>query len=209
MWWSKKKLWIGVLSRLRERAEKLTTPVAEKVAKAGISPDSLTFLGLVTGTISALLFAQENQLWGAVFLLLCGGLDAIDGAVARISGQVTRFGGVLDSTVDRYVDFFVIAGIVWGDPPEILGLSGWVWGFLALSGSLLVSYVRARAEAAGADRLDVGVAERGERLLILAFGGLIGLIGYALVIVAALSHITVIHRLVVAKRKLAQKNFLW
>jgi archaetidylinositol phosphate synthase len=81
-------------------------------------------------------------------------------------------------------------------------LPGWMWAILAITGCLLVSYVRARSEAAGSGKLDVGVAERGERLLILAVGGIIGLVGYAVVVIAILTHLTVIQRLIVARSRL-------
>ena len=81
-------------------------------------------------------------------------------------------------------------------------LPGWFWVVLAISGSLLVSYIRARSEAAGSGKLDVGIAERGERMLILALGGIVGYVGHAVVLVAVLAHFTVVHRLVVARSRL-------
>jgi archaetidylinositol phosphate synthase len=191
-----------MLSRLRDRAAEIMEPVARRLTAAGISPNALTFLGLLAGLVSAIFFARGSQVLGGVSLLICGGIDALDGAVARVARRATAFGGVLDSTVDRYVDFLVLAAVAYAGLAEVGYLPGWMWVVLAITGCLLVSYVRARSEAAGSGRLDVGVAERGERLLILAGGGMVGLIGYAVVAIAVLTHLTVIQRLVVARSRL-------
>ena len=198
-----------MLSRFRDWANDLMRPVAEAIARTGVSPNSLTVLGLAVGLAAAFLFACREQLLAGVVLLLCGGFDVIDGAVARVTGRETAFGGVLDSVVDRYVDFLVLVAIAYG------GLAGanfivnrevaflFVMVFTAIVGSFMVSYIRARAEAAGSGKLDVGIAERGERILILAVGALIGYVQYAVVVVAVLTHLTVLQRLFVARLRLS------
>jgi archaetidylinositol phosphate synthase len=192
-----------MLSRFREAVEPFINSLARAFIYAGFTPNSLTFLGLLTGSIAALLFAvREPQLAGLI-LLICGLFDAIDGAVARLTGRETFFGGVLDSVIDRYVDFAVFIGIIYGGLAE-LALPSWGWGILALTGSFMVSYTRARAEAAGSGRLDMGIAERGERFLILAFGGMLGLTRYAVALVAILTHFTAIQRLFIARRRLGR-----
>lgn len=191
-----------MLSKARDRANSLIRPVAEAVARTGITPNSLTFLGLAVGMVAAFLFARGEQLLAGVVLLICGGFDIIDGAVARVSGKETAFGGVLDSAVDRYVDFLVFIAIAYGGLAEAGIISGWLWVFIAIVGSFMVSYIRARAEAAGSGKLDVGVAERAERMLILAIGAIIGFTRYAVVIVAILTHLTVLQRLFVARLRL-------
>jgi archaetidylinositol phosphate synthase len=109
---------------------------------------------------------------------------------------------VLDSFLDRYVDSIIFIGIIYAGLAEFAGLSSWFWGALALVGSLMVSYMRARAEAAGSGKLAVGIAERGERLLILAIGGLLNYTNYAVVLIVFLTHFTVLHRLLVAWKRL-------
>jgi archaetidylinositol phosphate synthase len=86
--------------------------------------------------------------------------------------------------------------------PSITPNWGLAWGILAIVGSFMVSYIRARAEAAGTGKLDVGFAERAERMIILAVGGLVGYTGYAVVLIAILTNLTVAQRLVVARRRL-------
>lgn len=192
-----------MLSRVRERVEDSVEPLARAFARTGFSPNAFTLIGLIVGAGSAMLFAWGAQLWAGLVVLACGFFDLIDGSVARVTGRETAFGGVLDSFVDRYVDFLIFAGIVYGGLAEAGLMPGWVWGFLAISGSFMVSYTRARAEAAGSGRLDVGVAERGERILILAIGALAGYTKYAVVLVVILTHFTMVQRLFEAKLRLS------
>jgi archaetidylinositol phosphate synthase len=95
----------------------------------------------------------------------------------------------------------IIAGAVSGrlSIPPIVQVEGWLWAGYALIGSFLVSYTRARAESAGCRKLSVGIAERTERMVVLALGGLSGFLGWALVLIAVFSHITVIQRVLRAK----------
>lgn len=196
------------MSRIRDRAKDWIRPVAEVFARSGASPNAFTMIGLVFGVIAAFLFASGEQLLAGIVLLVAGFFDIIDGAVARLLQKETAFGGVLDSVIDRYVDFMLYAGIIYAfivgtiaEPGFILGW-GWLWGLLAIAGSFMVSYIRVRAEAAGSEKLDVGIAERAERLIILALGALLGYTQYAVVLIVILTHITVLQRMVVAKRRL-------
>lgn len=191
-----------MLSELREKAAPLMNPVAKAFAKAGFSPNSLTIIGLLVGSVAALLFARGEPALAGLTLLICGAFDVIDGAVARVTGRETAFGEVLDAVIDRYVDFIIFIGIAYGGLAALWGLPGWAWCMLALTGSFMVSYTRARAEAAGSKKLAVGIAERGERLLILAFGAMLGYTHFAVALVAILAHATAIHRLIVAKYRL-------
>jgi len=194
------------LSRFRDRANDLLRPVAEAIARTGISPNTLTFIGLAVGLVAAIFFARGEQQLAGLTLLVAGFFDVIDGAVARVLRRETAFGGVLDSVVDRYVDFLIFAGIIYAFLSFRLGevgiIPGWAWGALAIAGSFMVSYIRARAEAAGSDKLDVGIAERAERLLILAVGALVGYAQYSVVIIVVLTHLTVLQRLLVARLRL-------
>lgn len=195
-----------MLSRVRDRAYRIVEPIAKAFARTGLTPNIFTLIGLVVGIVAAILFASGMQLWAGFVLLISGFFDLIDGAVAKVVGGGTAFGGVLDSVVDRYVDFLIFAGIIYAfindGLAEVGLLPGWAWGVLAIVGSLMVSYTRARAEAAGSGTLDVGIAERGERVLILAVGALIGYTQYAVVLIVILTHLTVVQRLYAAKLRL-------
>jgi archaetidylinositol phosphate synthase len=132
----------------------------------------------------------------AVFLLLLSGFcDALDGVLARIYSKTTVFGGFLDSLLDRYADAAVLCGIILG------GFSDFFWGLAAIIGALLVSYARARAEAAGVKMESVGIAERAERIIILVVASLIALVwldalGWSVILLAFLTNLTVIQRAV-------------
>lgn len=197
-----------MLSRFRDWANDLIRPLAEAIARTGVSPNTLTFVGFVVGLFAAFLFSRGEQFWAGIILLLVGFFDIIDGAVARVLGRETAFGGVLDSVVDRYVDFFIFAGIIYAfayggiSEPAFMRGWGWAWCVLAILGSFMVSYIRARAEAAGSGKLDVGIAERAERLLILAIGALVGYTPYSVVLIVILTHLTVFQRLFVARVRL-------
>jgi len=191
-----------MLSEIREKAAPLMEPVARAFARAGFSPNSLTLIGLLVGSLAALIFAKGEPRLAGLTLLVCGVFDVIDGAVARLTGRETAFGGVLDAVIDRYVDFSIFIGIAYGGLAELWRLPSWAWCTLALTGGFMVSYTRARAEAAGSGKLDVGIAERAERLLILAFGGLLAYTHVAVALVAILAHATAIQRLIVSKHRL-------
>ena len=150
-------------------------------------------------------FVLGRPFEGGLLILLSGVFDVLDGGVARAKGRITPFGGVLDSVCDRYSDGLMFLGIMAGaingrlTVLPIMGVEGWLWSGYALIGSFLVSYTRARAESAGCRKLSVGIAERTERMLILAFGALTGFLGWALVLIAVFSHITMIQRVLRAK----------
>jgi archaetidylinositol phosphate synthase len=130
----------------------------------------------------------------AVVLLLASGYcDALDGALARLHDETSVAGGFLDSLLDRYVDASVYCGLILG------GLCNVLWGLLALIGSLLTSYARARSEAADVPMETIGIVERAERLIIVALASLLsmvwlGTIGWAIILLALATNITVFQR---------------
>jgi len=178
-----------MLSALKPSVNNLLKPLAIGFEKVGIKPNHLTVFGLLFGIISFFLISNSRLTLGAFFLLLSGLMDALDGCLARVSGQVSEFGGFLDSVLDRYVDILVLVGI---------GLYGidWVIVIVAVTGSLLVSYTRARAEKV-IPKCDVGFAERAERIIIICVGLVFSrYLWHAVFLVAVLSHLTALHRVV-------------
>jgi archaetidylinositol phosphate synthase len=151
-------------------------------------------------------FSLGKPFEGGFLILFSGVFDILDGGVARAKGRITPFGGVLDSVCDRYSDGLMFLGIIAGAVngrlvlPQIMQIESWLWAGFALIGSFLVSYTRARAESAGCQKLSVGIAERTERMIILALGALFSFLGWALVLIAVFSHITIIQRVLRAKR---------
>ncbi|HEX2695544.1 MAG TPA: CDP-alcohol phosphatidyltransferase family protein [Acidobacteriota bacterium] len=136
-----------------------------------IHPNTLTYMGIVAGVAVGIAYFFERPVWALVLILICGNLDILDGKVAANSNRKSLFGAILDSSFDRYSEFFMYLGIAY----HFRG--GWVvWVvFVAFLGSTMVSYTRARAEGLGID-CRVGIMQRAERLILLFVGTFIGLV---------------------------------
>jgi archaetidylinositol phosphate synthase len=193
----------------------MLTSEAKAAHKIGLTPNMVSAIGLALAFFSAAAYAiaQNQPLWilSATILLLASGFcDTLDGVIARIYQQQSVFGGFLDSLLDRYADAAVYAGVIIG------GLCDPLWGLAALAGSMLVSYSRARAEAAEIKMESVGVAERAERMIILAVASLatffwpqilnIGTLNIGIIVLAVLSNLTVLQRGVHVYRVLKKKE---
>lgn len=180
-------------------------PIASLFNK--VNPNTVTVLSLIFCFGAGYYFALRSPIIAGILLLVGGFFDMLDGAVARENNRVTDFGGVLDSVSDRYADSVVFIGIMWGGGLAIPGYieNDWIVGAVALVGSLLVSYTRARAEAAGTGKLNIGLAERAERMLLIIVGAFTGFLQWAVLIVAVLSHMTVLYRMIVTRRILMKK----
>lgn len=175
-------------------------PIAIQFNK--VNPNTVTVLSLAFCIWAGLFFAMSLTIFAGILLLIGGFFDILDGAVARENNHVTDFGGVLDSVSDRYADSAVFIGIMWGGGLAIPSYieNDWILGAVALVGSLLVSYTRARAEAAGTGKLNIGLAERAERMLLIIIGAFFGLLNLAVLIVAVISHLTVLQRMIITRR---------
>jgi len=187
-----------VSSALKKRFEDTVQSIVKPLAGMGVTPNHVTALGVLVACLTSWLYWT----WGgdrlrlvaaAATLLLSGLLDAVDGVLARSSGNASRFGGFLDSVADRYSDALAFSGLVLG------GLcDAWV-GLAALVGSFMVSYCRSRAEAEGVKMAGVGLAERAERMLLLAALSLasywwLPALNVGVAVLAALAHLTVVQR---------------
>ena len=177
----------------------IINPAVAVIAKTGVSPNLLTLLSLLAGLVAAYLLAQGLFIGGALGILLSGTLDLLDGAVARATGKVSRFGALLDSTLDRLTEGAYFFGLMWfylrsGSNQEVLLI------YLTLLGSLLISYVRARSEGLGVQG-DVGILARGERLVILALGLLLNIVLVILWVLVILILVTFLQRLIYSLRQ--------
>jgi len=189
-----------LLSALRQKFVFLLNGLAVGLHKVGLTPNSSTVLGLVFGAAAGLVFfLGASDVWifiVAPFLVLVSGFfDAVDGSLARLHGE-TKFGGILDSTFDRFSEIFVLSGVILG------GLASPFWGLTAISASLMVSYVRARVEVEGLKMMGIGFAERPERLLIFVIASFLRNIEYGVIVIAVLSVLTVFQRMLYAYRRL-------
>jgi CDP-diacylglycerol--glycerol-3-phosphate 3-phosphatidyltransferase len=174
--------------------------MAGVLARTGLSPNTLSWIGFVLALGAAALIITGHLLAAGLVVLAAGFFDILDGALARRIKKVTPFGGVLDSALDRLSEAAVLLAILVLYAQEA-AFTPIILTCLALIGSLLVSYVRARAEGAGLE-CRVGLFTRGERVVVLVLGLLLSHIDYALVIALAIivvfSFVTVIQRLVYA-----------
>jgi archaetidylinositol phosphate synthase len=187
-----------MLTRLKKKVQDLLSTEARIAHNIGLTPNIVSVIGFVLAFLSGVTYAvtqgQPLLLLLAVILLMASGFcDTIDGILARIYQQATAFGGFFDSMLDRYADAVVYAGIM------LSGLCNLFAGLAALAGSLMVSYSRARAEAAGIKMESIGLAERPERIIILAVATLTAIfwlpaLNIGVILLAVLSNFTVLQR---------------
>jgi CDP-diacylglycerol--glycerol-3-phosphate 3-phosphatidyltransferase len=179
----------------------LLDAIVRLLALSHINPNALTVMGLVVNTYAAFLFGYANDLnqrrmffYAGLVIIGSGFFDLVDGRVARLSNQVTRFGGFFDSVVDRYSDASLFFGLLvfYARGNRFFYV---VLAALAMISAIMVSYARARAESLiGLCR--VGFMERPERLVLLIIGALFNVMAPVLWVIGVLSTITVIHRIV-------------
>ena len=199
-----------MLTKLKRKVQQLLSTEARIAHNMGLTPNMISAVGIILSFLAAFAYAmslgQPLFLLLAVVLLLASGFcDTLDGVLARNFEQATVFGGFLDSLLDRYADAVVYSGIIIG------GLCDVSWGLAALMGSMLVSYSRARAEAAGIKMETVGLAERAERMLILAVASVAAFfwlpsLNWGIIVLALLSNFTVLQRGVHVYRWLKKKE---
>lgn len=191
-----------MLTTLRESAARFFDYVARGMHTIGFTAMSASVSGLLCAIGSSYLYYQVQYgwlllPWAAALLLLSGFFDAVDGSLARSFGEISRFGGFVDSLIDRVDELVVLSSVI------LAGLCGTLWGLWAIGGSFLVSYARSRGETEGAD-MKVGIAERPERLLILVFATLVGQVEGGVIVIAFLSTVTLMQRVIHAHRQLVR-----
>ena len=180
-------------NKIRPQANEITGKIGKKIP---LNPNIVTLIGLFISFFAGGLFASGNLVAGAIFIIISGMCDMIDGAIARSQHCRTRFGGFLDSTCDRFADAAIIIGLMYS------GYTDPILGALAIHSSLTVSYIRSRAESEGL-KCSVGIAERAERLLIIVVGSIIAAIlggshnmmFLTIAVLTILSYITVFQRI--------------
>ncbi|MCS7215811.1 MAG: CDP-alcohol phosphatidyltransferase family protein [Thermodesulfovibrio sp.] len=177
----------------------LDKPLAPLAKTFPVNPNIITFIGMIITSSSGFVI-PFNLFLGGILILTGGVFDLIDGIVARVNGRTTKFGALLDSTLDRIADGFIFLGIAWHffNVNDNIGV---VITILCMIASFLISYVRARSEGLGIS-CNVGIIERPERIIFLAFGCLSSFLFLTLLILTILSWITVIQRIFHAHKKL-------
>ena len=173
--------------------------IVRMLALSRIHPNVLTFLGLVINIWAAWLFAQGSFRWAGAVVIGAGVFDMVDGRVARATSQVTRFGGFFDSVLDRYSDLALLMGLL-VYYASINRNSYVVLTAVVMTGSVMISYTRARAENA-IPRCKVGFLERPERIVLIIIGALFDRMAAVLWVIAVLSNLTVIHRMIYTRQE--------
>lgn len=177
----------------RNWGARIAQPVAAFLSRLGLTPNGATLLGFgMTLGVACLLAFGHHRLGGAL-LIVALAFDAVDGTIARTTGRVTRFGGVLDSTLDRWAEIAIYGALVWYYLQRGF-TAGALLATAAMATSLMVSYTRARAEGAGF-ALKEGLLTRLERMVVLIAGLILNVTPWALLAIAVLATFTAIQRL--------------
>ena len=192
--------------RIQQQARRLVTVLIRPLVRLGVSPNTLTVIGLLLSILAAVVIAQGLLIAGGLLVLFAGIFDMFDGAMARVSNTATTFGAFFDSTLDRYSESIILLGLLFYAMQKP-NLHDAFWPFaneqqwmitliyIAVVGSLMVSYTKARAEGLGLE-CKTGLLARPERVVILAIGLLSGTSIWAVALLAIFSQGTAIERIV-------------
>jgi phosphatidylglycerophosphate synthase len=195
-----------MLTKLKQKVQKMLASEAKTAHAVGLTPNIVTIIGFTLSLLAAVAYALTTQkqpllLLAAVLLMMASGFcDTLDGILARTYRQATAFGAFLDSLLDRYADVLVLSGVVISGASVIISPTfSLIAGLAAIASSFMVSYSRARAEAIGIKMESVGIAERAERILILAAASIVAIfwlpaLSIGICIIAVLATITVLQR---------------
>ena len=173
-------------------------PLGRFFLRLGFTPNMMTMLGLLGNAVGAYYLARGEMLTGGLFVLLMGPVDALDGTMARLRGEASDFGAFVDSVTDRYSELIIYGGLLY----YFLGLGDVIGGmlvFIAAAGSVLVSYVKARAEGLGYEA-KVGLLTRAERYIVLAPSLLFNQLFIGLGIISVFANITALQRIFYVRR---------
>jgi CDP-diacylglycerol--glycerol-3-phosphate 3-phosphatidyltransferase len=210
----------------RERYLRVLAPAVAFFVRTRIHPHLLTFTGFMLSIVAGFIYSTGAFFWGACVVILAGTCDALDGQIARKTKQNSPFGAFLDSTLDRFSDVFLLMGLAYyfaGGQVLVGSQSGGVHGktspwtviviILAITGSFMVSYTRARAEGSGIE-CKKGLMQRPERITLLIIGSFLGAIPWlgplllqcTLILLALSTNITALHRIFHVRKQLLTGN---
>lgn len=193
----------------RERYLGIIQPVGNLLARLSVHPNILSLAGLILSMVAGVVYSTGAFFWAGWIVVLAGTCDVLDGQIARQTGKRSQFGAFFDSTLDRFGEVFIFLGLAWyfSDRHQ----SPWVvlLIILAITGSFMVSYTRARAEGLGID-CKVGLMQRPERVTLLIIGSLVTpipvigpvLIKLTLLLLAVLSNLTAVQRMFYVKNQI-------
>ena len=195
----------GYVSRHINR--KMSEPVARLLARTKVTPNQMSWAAFCIAVVSFLSFILGQNIIAGLLVQLSSIVDGIDGSLARLKGKTTEFGGFLDSVLDRYADIFIVLGLtLWSLSNESYpGI--WIAGFLAITGTICISYTRARINPNHRHLFDKGLkslASRDIRLFLIMLGAIIGQAYFCLITIAAITNLVVLYRLIYIYRYIGQ-----
>jgi len=179
---------------VRQWSRGIVVPITRAISWSGVTPNFVTIAGFILTAADAAVLAMGYVQMAGLILILAAVLDAIDGSLARLQNRVTRFGAFLDSTIDRFSEAVLLLGALIYYLNQGQARTEIILLFVALFGSLLVSYTKARGEAIGV-QVKGGLLSRFERIVILIIAMLLNELTVALWILAVLTNVTAIQRI--------------
>lgn len=194
---------LTLADQLRVRFKWVLDPIGTFFNRLGVKPNTMTILGLIGNAVGAAFLALGNMTIGGLIILAMGPVDALDGTMARLRGEASNFGSFVDSVTDRYSELLIFGGllvhfIILDDWRSALGV------YLAASGSVLVSFVRARGEASGYNT-KIGILTRLERYLVLSPALIFKIPMVGVWIIAVLANLTALQRILDVRRQAHHK----
>ena len=195
-----------MLSHYKTSLSRLGDPVARALLRARVRPNHLTMVGLGVSLVAAGALAHGRLRIGAVLLALAGLFDFFDGSLARLANSVSAFGAFLDSVVDRYSDLVVLLGVVLYYH-RAADTTGVFLTIVALVGTIMTSYTKARAQSIGL-ACEIGLIERPERLIVLIAGATFNLLTPAMIVLAVLTNLTALQRILYTRRAADRERIL-
>lgn len=179
--------------QMRVRMKGILDPIGAFLLRIGLTPNGMTILGVLGTLVGAVFLARGEMFLGGLLILIFSAFDALDGTMARLRGEVSDFGAFLDSVTDRYSELFVLGGLLiyFTSKGDVLTT---VVIYIAAAGSVLVSYVKARAESLNYTA-KIGMLTRVERYIVTVVFLLLGLPIPAIWIIAVLANITALQRI--------------
>ena len=199
----------GYISKYINR--KASEPMARLLARTRLTPNQASWGAFGIALLSCVSFIFGQNIIGGLLAQLSSIADGIDGSLARLKGMSSTFGGFLDSVLDRYADILIVLGLtlwsVWNEAYADAGI--WLAGFLAIAGTICVSYTRARIGSNHRHLFDKGLkslASRDIRLFLIMLGGITGQAYFSLIVIAVLTNLMVFYRLIYIYRYLRQES---
>ena len=197
----------GYISRHINR--KLSEPMVRLLAKTKVTPNQITWASFGIAILSFISFVFGQNIAAGLLVQLSSIVDCVDGSLARRKNMTSEFGGFLDSVLDRYADILIVLGLtLWSLSHETYA-GIWLAGFLAITGTICISYTRARISSNHRHLFDKGfkfVASRDIRLFLIMLGAVIGQAYFCLIVIAVLTNVVVFYRLIYMYRYLGQKT---